>query len=299
MIVISVLTPTFNRSSKLMRLYDSLEKQTYRNFEWVIVNDGSTDDTESVIELIKKRASFPIKSLYQHNSGKHVALNRLYENAQGEYCFQIDDDDELLPNAMEQGLSAWNSIREDKDCYWCVCGRCIDSKSKQIVGDPFPKEINEYDAKKRKQIACRTAGEKCGLQKTAYVKQFSFPEIKECTFISEDFLWNRLDSQYMQLYVNIPFRVYYQNDGASLMNREKSTARYASDFCMYRLMFIDIYTRNSADLKKIAAWVFLLNNAAHHTHHNIKETTQGMALLDKILLVLGWLPTYIVDKIHK
>lgn len=110
MVRVSVLTPTFNRADKIERLYSSLCESTYKNFEWIIVDDGSTDQTREVVLALAEKSHIPIIYFYQPNSGKHVALNQLYAMANGEYCFQIDDDDRLLPDAMEKGLRIWDDI---------------------------------------------------------------------------------------------------------------------------------------------------------------------------------------------
>lgn len=74
---ITVFTPTYNRENTLSRVFDSLKSQTYRDFEWIIVDDGSTDNTKAVVEKFMQAASFEIKYYYQKNSGKHVAINKV------------------------------------------------------------------------------------------------------------------------------------------------------------------------------------------------------------------------------
>lgn len=80
----SVFTPTYNRAKDIVACYLSLCKQTFSDFEWIVIDDGSNDNTNQVMEEIMKSARFPIVYRYQENKGKHVAQNRALDLAQGE-----------------------------------------------------------------------------------------------------------------------------------------------------------------------------------------------------------------------
>lgn len=97
----TVFTPTYNRSHLLDRLFQSLCNQTIRNFEWLIVDDGSTDHTEEVVASFTINADFPIRYIKQENQGKHIAINTAIENAHGKWYLPIDSDDFLGENALE------------------------------------------------------------------------------------------------------------------------------------------------------------------------------------------------------
>ena len=97
----SVFTPVFNRGGLLSRVYDSLQKQTFKEFEWIIVNDGSTDDSDTVIKKIIENAVFPSTYIYlEHNSGKHIAQNRAVDVAKGEMFVPLDSDDYIIAEAL-------------------------------------------------------------------------------------------------------------------------------------------------------------------------------------------------------
>ena len=93
--LITVFTPTYNRAYILPKLFESLKRQPFRDFEWIIVDDGSTDGTRELVEAMQKdcRAKFPIRYFYQVNSGKHVAWNRGLDEAEGTLFFPVDSDD--------------------------------------------------------------------------------------------------------------------------------------------------------------------------------------------------------------
>ena len=98
--LLTLLTPTYNRGKLLWRLYESISKQTYRDFEWLIVDDGSTDDTRKVVEeQILNEANnnhLTIRYVYKNNGGKHTAVNKGVDLANGDLIF-IADSDDMLP----------------------------------------------------------------------------------------------------------------------------------------------------------------------------------------------------------
>lgn len=99
--LLTIFTPTYNRINELERLYASLISQTDFRFEWLIVDDGSTDDTENMVISWLDTSPFPIRYIKQPNSGKHVAHNLGAAEASGEYFICVDSDDWLEPNAVE------------------------------------------------------------------------------------------------------------------------------------------------------------------------------------------------------
>lgn len=99
---ITVFTPTYNRAGLLPRLYESLVAQTNYDFEWLIVDDGSVDDTRQVVEQFCQTSAFPIRYYYKENGGKHTAYNMAVEKAEGLWFVCLDSDDMLPPNAVER-----------------------------------------------------------------------------------------------------------------------------------------------------------------------------------------------------
>ena len=99
--LITVFTPTYNRAHLLQMLYDSLCKQTFNDFEWLIVDDGSKDDTESVVNTFIAEDRLDIRYIKQSNGGKHRAINRGVAEANGDLFFIVDSDDYLSNNGLE------------------------------------------------------------------------------------------------------------------------------------------------------------------------------------------------------
>ncbi len=99
--MITIFTPTYNRAYSLPRLYESLKKQTYNNFEWVLVNDGSTDNTDEIVKPWLNDNVITINYIKQENGGKHRAINKGVEVAKGDYFFIVDSDDFLPEKSLE------------------------------------------------------------------------------------------------------------------------------------------------------------------------------------------------------
>ena len=95
--MITVFTPTYNRAYTLKRLFESLQDQTFRDFEWLVVDDGSTDNTQELLADMQDNATFPMRVFRQENSGKHIAINLGAREAAGEWFFIVDSDDSLPP----------------------------------------------------------------------------------------------------------------------------------------------------------------------------------------------------------
>ena len=114
MISFSVFTPTYNRAAYLPNVYRSLREQTFRNFEWIIVNDGSQDSTDEIVKNFMSENLIKIKYIIQSNRGKHIAQNRATEIAEGELFLPLDSDDTIISTALEILWNAWMSINVEK-----------------------------------------------------------------------------------------------------------------------------------------------------------------------------------------
>lgn len=216
---VSVFTCVYNGENTIHRVFSSLNKQTYKNIEHIIVNDGSTDDTEELINEYILQAKFPVKYIKKENGGKHTATNIAWDNCTGDFIIQLDADDELLPDAIEFLVNEYEKIPdEQKDSFWCVHGRCIDQINRELVGSLYPDGINEMPVEKAKQIAKNTPGDKVGLMKREKLKDYRYPTPEGVTFVTESHLWFELDILYRTYYTNTPVLVYYLNERNSLSN---------------------------------------------------------------------------------
>jgi glycosyltransferase involved in cell wall biosynthesis len=130
---ITVFTPTYNRASLLSRLYDSLVLNHSSDFEWLIVDDGSQDDTESVVNTFIAEDKLNIRYIKQLNGGKHRAINHGVAEARGELFFIVDSDDYLSDNALERVAYYYSQIKRQFFC-WRIWSSIYEN-GKRIGGD--------------------------------------------------------------------------------------------------------------------------------------------------------------------
>lgn len=212
--LLTVFTPTYNRKNCIEHCYRSLQRQTSFNFEWLIIDDGSTDDTKSLIKQWQSEDNpFAIRYIYKENGGLHTAYNVGIENTKTELFMCIDSDDWLPEHAIETAEKIWSDI--DHNHYVGIMG--IDRyENGKCVGDMFPEDIHEmflYEKLTKFSIS----GDKKMIHKTALLKQVvpmpSFPGEK---FFNPSYLMYQLD-KFGKLYVtNECFCIVdYQPDGMS------------------------------------------------------------------------------------
>ena len=106
---LTVFTPTYNRAHTLVRTYESLCRQTCRVFEWLVVDDGSTDDTARLVEAWKQERKIPIRYIYKENGGLYTGYNTAYQNIDSELCVCVDSDDYMPDDAVEKILRCWRA----------------------------------------------------------------------------------------------------------------------------------------------------------------------------------------------
>lgn len=207
-IKISVITTTYNRKNTIIRVFNSLQKQSYKNFEWIIIDDGSNDGTGKLINEFKEKAKFPITYLWQENQGKHVAMNKALNMCKGEYFTSIDSDDEIKSESFEILIKAWNEIpAKDRIKYKSVTARCYNPQTGETIGKPMKNEVidcSSLDAKYKYKMNY----EKWGLSKTSIERDFISPEIKG-HFYPEAIIQDLQARKYIERYIDIPLRGYY------------------------------------------------------------------------------------------
>lgn len=216
----TVFTASHNRAKLLQRVYDSLETQTFRSFEWIIVDDGSTDRTKEHIEGLQGRSSFPIILYSQSRSGKHVAMNKAVSMASGYLFVTLDSDDVLLPNSLERIKARWEAVsRYGNVSVAGIWGLCSDREGR-LVGSKFPQDtlITTPLALKYK---FQVTGDKCDAIKTSVRAEFLFPEDTNL-YCPLSLVWGRIGRKYRIACVNEVFQVVeYQAGGLSDAGQRK------------------------------------------------------------------------------
>lgn len=204
----TVLTPTHNRASIILRTFESLQRQTFRGFEWLVVDDGSTDETADVIKACAARALFPVRYVRQAHGHKKTAFNLGVRQATAPMLLVLDDDDEMPPDALQRLWSGWASIPEDQraSCLGVV-GLCA-SADGHVVGDRFPQDVMDCTATDM-YFLHRVRGEKFGCQRTAVLRDFPYPEDIP-GFVPESLVWWAIAAQgWRTRFINQVVRTYH------------------------------------------------------------------------------------------
>lgn len=203
----TVFTATFNRAHTLPGVYESLINQTCRDLEWVIVDDGSTDNTAELVLEWQRNSEFPIRYCHQQNRGKHVAFNRGVAEARGKLFVTLDSDDICCPTALATFKRLWEAIPfAEQDRFANITGLCVDDAG-SVVGQRFPADLLDAYSP-ADQIRMRSLGEKWGINRTDVLRQFPFPVIRGEKWVPEALVWNRISAHYAARFVNEPVRVY-------------------------------------------------------------------------------------------
>jgi glycosyltransferase involved in cell wall biosynthesis len=194
---ITVFTPTYNRAYRLKKLYQSLAEQTFKNFEWVIIDDGSIDETEDIVSSFQLENNIQIQYIKQENGGKHRAINKGLEFAKGALFFIVDSDDRLPFNALEIIIRNYDQIKNNTNVAGVVGRKAYFDKQKVGSQDKFDSLITDALSIRYKE---NLQGDLAEVFKTEILKTFVFPEISNEKFCPEALIWNRIAQKYKLLY---------------------------------------------------------------------------------------------------
>ena len=186
---ITVFTATYNREKLLKRLFDSLIKQSDKSFEWIIVDDDSSDDTERLITELSEIAPFDIMYIKQSHGGKHRAINKGLDFANGEWFYIVDSDDFLKEDTIST-IKKWiDGINLDNGKYAAVSGNCQTPDGK-LIGE-FPN--TEYiDSNNLDRMKNGLNGDKSEVYRTEILRKYKFPEIDGEFFFTERYIWDKI-----------------------------------------------------------------------------------------------------------
>ncbi len=208
---ITVFTPTYNRAYILENLYRSLQRQSCHDFEWVVVDDGSADNTEELFEAWQQEENvFPIRYHKQENGGKCRAINRGLELARGELFFTVDSDDYLTDDALEK-VAKWET-ELPKDQKYCGFAGNLGFAPDKTPNKPLPGAFLDGSAFDRYSIV---EGERASVFYTDVHRKYKYPEFPGEKFITEAVTWNRMayDGYKMRFFNDIIWIYEYKEDG--------------------------------------------------------------------------------------
>lgn len=233
MALLTIFTPAYNRAHTIGRTYESLCQQTCHDFEWLIVDDGSSDNTrklvrswytdatlqETVLELKGYSKDAPwlhIHYIYQQNQGMHGAHNTAYDHLSTELNTCIDSDDYMPDSAVEKIVIFWQSqSTEDRQKYAGIIGLDIDDQHKEVIGLPFPKGLISTTLSGYYQNGGK--GDKKLVYRTDIIKQTpKYPIFSGENYVGLNYKYIIIDQNYELLVLNEPLIIVdYQVDGSS------------------------------------------------------------------------------------
>lgn len=229
---LTIFTPSYNRAYCLHKCYESLVNQKNQDFLWLIIDDGSTDNTKDIVKEWMSENKIKIKYQYQENQGMHGAHNTAYEIINTKLNTCIDSDDCASPDAVEKILNAWQVIKDKKEFAGLV-GLDADQDG-NIIGTKIPEHLTKttlYDIYNKHGVI----GDKKLVYRTEVVKKYpSYPIYEEERFVPLGYLYQLIDQDYKLYPVNEFFcEVEYMQDGSS-MNMLKQYRRHPKGFAFSR-----------------------------------------------------------------
>lgn len=295
---ITIFTPTYNRAYCLHKCYESMKRQSCQDFDWLIVDDGSSDGTKEMVERwAKEEHEFTIRYLFKCNGGMHTAYNVAYENVKTELVMNIDSDDYLTDTAVEDILNFWKKNKRDD-----IGGiYALDQyENGEVIGCAFPEDLKEFsgwgyktifyesEGKKKKYI---NYGDKKFIGITEVIKKYPpIPVFEGEKYHSLYYKQHLIERDYTILIMNKPVCVVeYMQDGSS-NNMYFQYVKNPKGFCNER-KFVMKYAP-TMKLKFEAAIHYVAESIIAKNRRFITDSTNKMATLMAIpfgILLYFWI----------
>lgn len=249
---LTIITPTFNRADCLKKCWESLKSQTSKDFQWLIIDDGSTDNTKETVEsFISSSSDMCIEYQYKVNGGKHTALNYSHPYIQGKYVAFLDSDDTFTDDAVEEILKAWEEFGQNSEV-----GQVIFLKG-YSVNEPICYVRNEktvVDTLKEERIG-ETGRDCCDTYRTELFTRYPFPEFEGEKFIGEGSAFLNIELNSKGVYINkVIYICEYRQDGLTKAGRAMRL-KYAKGGRYNSLMYMNPKLSYKTRIKKAVLYV--------------------------------------------
>lgn len=230
---LTVITTTYNRAYCLHQVYESLLRQKSNDFLWLIVDDGSTDNTSELVDSWKSENKIEIEYYYKPNGGMHTARNYAYDRAKTELCVIIDSDDWMTDNAVESIIRFWNQNKSEK-----FAGIISDNITPEgeMVGPPLPDihDCKQSDLKEKYGIKA----DKKLIYRTDLIKKNLYPEFPGEKFFPASYKFMLLDDEYTMLIMHEYTCVVNYGEDSMTYQKAKQYRQNAEGFAFYRNFII-------------------------------------------------------------
>ncbi|MGP2544070.1 glycosyltransferase family A protein [Yersinia sp. 2541 StPb PI] len=215
MVTVTIFTPTFNRAKVLKRCYLSILEQNRNDIEWLIIDDGSIDNTMDVVNNFQNENRIKIRYIYQDNSGKQAAWNKAVENASGEYFIGLDSDDALISGSISKLLSI-TKVLDDKD----IIGiRALSVSSETMKPNNYYLSNEDKKSSWLDEFRSGIRGERIDLFKTEYLQKYYYPVKPGINFIPEIWFYSTISKEYSFFYSSIPVRIFFDDEKTNRLSQ--------------------------------------------------------------------------------
>lgn len=202
---LTILTPLYNRTEYIERMYESLSAQTRKDFQWLVVDDGSKVSSEEAFAKIAGKAPFAVEYHYKENGGKHTALNFSHPYIKSDYVLILDSDDTLTPDAVETVCRYTEKYKDNNEVGIFSFLRGTDAEH-PLANFPKEEQLSDHITFR---INENRPGDCCEVVRTDVFREFPFPVFGDERFLSEAHLWINSAKKYKTVYVK---KVIYLND---------------------------------------------------------------------------------------
>lgn len=289
---ISVLTATYNRANLLSKLYESILQNLDNDIdvEWLIMDDGSTDETKVQVDKFLKENNLEIKYFFQENQGKMQAINNLIEKAQGDLIIECDSDDYFTNNAFEIIKNTFEKNQDKMKDFYALCFLKYDQTGKNM-GNDFQKDTSKMFDLYFKE---GENGEKALVFNSQIRKQYKYELEKGERFITEARMFHKMDEKYSIICVNEPIMICeYQSEGYTT-NISKQFTENPYGYFEYFKEILQKDTKGVSFKKRLYAIKHYILFATLTNQKKIVKQVNG--ILNKILIMCLYVPGKVLTK---
>lgn len=280
--ILTIFTPSFNRATTLHLCYESLCRQTCRDFEWLVIDDGSTDNTRELVEQWQKEGKIPITYHHQENQGMHGAHNAAYRLIKTELNTCIDSDDYMPDDAVEKIIDFWKANGNSKVAG--IVALDVDFNG-QLIGTKFPPDIKQTTLS---GFYCHGGrGDKKLIYRTEIINAYpEYPLFEGEKYVSLGYKYELIDQDYELLTMNEPVCcVNYQPDG-STKNMYRQYIRNPQGFAFIRKQ--SMVLAPTARRRFVEAIHYVSSSIMLRNKHFIKESPRPWLVVCAIPFGILW-----------
>jgi len=300
---VTILTPSYNRAHTLTKLYESLCKQTSNDFVWMVVDDGSSDDTEKLINSFIQDDKIAIEYYRKENAGKHTALNFGIEKIHTPLTFIVDSDDSLTESAVSTIKEYDDRFKDNKD----ICGfSFLRVDSKGVVNTGKYKEDDAIDTFVNKRINDNLLGDKAEVYYTDILRKYPFEVFEGEKFMPEDSVWVAMSGPYKMVHANREIYICDYLEGG--LTKSGKSMKICSPYgMMYRssvYLNSDVVCKK-AKLKMLVLYIIyehfanLFDKEKNISQNEIKLKKQKCQVKGKLWYSIMWLPSSLIFLLWK